>query len=206
MKTYIRSIQFLQKFSLGISLLILLILPLVIVFYPDSLSEQTTLRLYDLSHITVFFVMIIRPLADIFTRSTKIRPLVILRKGVGVLSASIVVSFILAKIIMDSSVYFGSLFTSEYWSFENLAILAHLGDLSAILLIVTSNNLSKRMLGAWWKRIQRLSYVYFYASSLYVLFIFHNYSVLLSMIIVTILTYVAYTKNKKRKALIIQTS
>jgi DMSO/TMAO reductase YedYZ heme-binding membrane subunit len=150
--------------------------------------------------------MIIRPLADIFTKSTKIRPLVILRKGVGVLSASIIVSFILAKIIIDPSGYFGSLITSQYWSFENLAVLAHLGDLSAIVLIVTSNNLSKRILGGWWKRIQRLSYIYFYASSLYVFFIFNDTVVLLSMILVTVLTYVAHIKNKKRKMLNPQTS
>jgi DMSO/TMAO reductase YedYZ heme-binding membrane subunit len=206
MKTYIRSIQLFQKISLGISVLIMLVLPLLIVFYPDSLSERATLRLYDISHIAVFLVMVIRPLADIFTKSTKIRPLVILRKGVGVLSASIIVSFLLAKIIVDPSGYFGSLFTEQYWSFENLAILAHLGDLSAIFLIITSNNLSKRILGAWWKRIQRLSYVYFYASSLYVLFIFSDTTVLLSMIIVTVLTYVAYVKNKKRRVLNPQTS
>lgn len=206
MKNYIHSIQLLQKFSLGVSLLILFILPLIIVFYPNSLSEQVTLRLYDISHITIFFVMIIRPLADIFTKSTKIRPLVILRKGIGVLSASIIVSFILAKVIVDPSGYFGSLFTSQYWSFENFAVLAHLGDLSAILLIVTSNNLSKKLLGLWWKRIQRLSYVYFYASSLYVFFIFNDYIVLLSMILVTALTYIAHIKNRKRKMLNTQTS
>lgn len=206
MKNYIRTIQFLQKFFLGVSFLIMLILPLVIVFYPESLSEQTTLRLYGMSHITIFFVMIIRPLADIFTKSTKIRPLVILRKGVGVLSASIIVSFILSKVIIDPSGYVGSLLTPEYWSFENLRILAHLGDLSAVLLVFTSNNLSKKLLGLWWKRVQRLSYVYFFASSLYVFFILDDTLVLLSMTIVTALTYIAYLKNKERKTLNIQTS
>ena len=201
MKTYIRTIQVIQKLALGISIAIMMILPLIIVFYPDMLSEQTTLRLYDISHIAVFLVMIVRPLADIFTRSTKIRPLVILRKGVGVLSASIVVSFILAKIIMDPAGYFQSIGTMQYWSFENLAILAHLGDISAILLIVTSNNLSKRILGAGWKIIQKLSYVYFYASSLYVFLVFNDNTVLLSMLIVTMLTCVAYIKNKERAAL-----
>lgn len=198
MKTYFKIIQFVQKFSLGFSILIMLILPIIIVFYPDSLSEKTTLRLYDLSHITVFFVMTIRPLADIFKKSTKIRPLVILRKGMGVLSASIVVSFIFAKIIMDASGYFGSIFTTHYWSFDNLAILAHLGDISAILLIITSNNFSKRILSSWWKKIQRLSYVYFYASSIYVFFMFDDITVLFSMLIVTTLTCIAYIKNNKK--------
>lgn len=205
MKNYIRSIKWLQQILLSVSLLIMLLLPLLIVFYPDCLSEQTTLLLYDVSHLTIFFVMIIRPLADIFTQSTKIRPLVILRKGVGVLSASIIISFILAKIIIDPSGYFASLFTAQYWSFDALALLAHLGDLSAILLVITSNNLSKRLLGAWWKRIQRLSYVYFYASSLYVYLMFDDTIILLSMIVVTTFTVIAFIKNRNRKLLRTQT-
>lgn len=205
MKNYIRSIKWLQQILLSVSLLIMLLLPLLIVFYPDCLSEQTTLLLYDVSHLTIFFVMIIRPLADIFTQYTKIRPLVILRKGVGVLSASIIISFILAKIIIDPSGYFASLFTAQYWSFDSLALLAHLGDLSAILLVITSNNLSKRLLGALWKRIQRLSYVYFYASSLYVYLMFDDTIILISMIVITTLTLTAFIKNRNRKLLMTQT-
>ncbi len=201
MKTYIQLIQFSQKFLLAISIITMMVLPLIVVFYPDVLSEEITLRLYDVSHVALFLVMIVRPLADIFAQPNKIRPLVILRKGAGVFSASIIVSFILAKIIMDASGYFGSIITAQYWSFENLAILAHLGDLSAILLIVTSNNLSKRILGSLWKKIQKLSYVYFYASSLYVFFTFEDNTMLISMLIVTLLTCVAYIKNEKKRAL-----
>jgi DMSO/TMAO reductase YedYZ heme-binding membrane subunit len=146
--------------------------------------------------------MIIRPLADIFMQTKIIRPLVILRKGVGVLSASVVVSFILAKIIIDPAGYFLDIFTLQYWSFENFALFAHLADISAILLIITSNNFSRRVLGAWWKKIQRLSYVYFYASSIYVLFVFDDYILLLAMLIVTLLTMIAYLKNQKRKNII----
>jgi len=199
MKKYLQTIKYAQSFFLGLSILIMLALPIIIVFFPQLLSEEITLDLYNISHITIFFVMVIRPLADIFTQTKFIRPLVILRKGVGVLSASVVVSFILAKIIIDPVDYFSSIATLKYWSFENLAIFAHLADISAILLIVTSNNFSKRILGNWWKNIQRLSYVYFYASSIYVLFIFDDYILLLAMFLVTLLTMLAYLKNQKRK-------
>jgi DMSO/TMAO reductase YedYZ heme-binding membrane subunit len=201
MKTYLQTIKYAQNFFLGISILIMLILPLIIVFKPELLSEKITLDLYNISHLTIFFVMIIRPLADIFIQTKIIRPLVILRKGVGVLSASIVVSFILAKIIIDPAGYFLDIFTLRYWSFENFALFAHLADISAILLIVTSNNFSKRILGTLWKKIQRLSYVYFYASSIYVLFVFDDYILLLAMFIVTLLTMIAYLKNQKRRSI-----
>ena len=199
MKTYLETIKIVQKLLLGISILIMLILPLIIVFKPDTLSDVTTLRLYDISHITVVFVMIIRPLADILRGITIIRPLVILRKGVGVLSASIVISFILAKIIMTGSTYFSSWFTVKYWSLENYALLAHLADLSAILLIITSNNLSKRLLGDFWKKIQKLAYIYFYASSLYVFLVSGNKIVMFSIVIVTIFTAIAFYKNQEKR-------
>jgi DMSO/TMAO reductase YedYZ heme-binding membrane subunit len=199
MKNYLKTIQHLQKFFLGISILIMVILPLIIVFFPQSLSNQATLRLYDISHFAVLLVMVVRPMADIFTQTNLIRPLVILRKGLGVLSASIVVSFILAKIMISPLGYFASIGTLKYWSFQNFAIFAHLADISAIFLIVTSNNFSKRILGnVSWKRIQRLSYVYFYASSIYVLFVFGNLTMLFSMFLVTFLTMVAYLVNQKR--------
>ncbi len=197
MKTYFATIKYAQSFFLIISVLMLLTLPNALVFLPNAFSENTILRLYDVSHIAVFFVMMIRPLADIFTKTKYLRPLVILRKGVGVLSAVIVVSFIFAKIITDPTAYFHSLTTAKYWSLTNLALIAHLADLSALILLVTSNNLSKRLLGDWWKRIQRLSYVYFYASSLYVFLSYNNYHLLISMILVTNVTVIAFILNRR---------
>ncbi len=202
MKTYLTTIKYLQTFFLGISIAIMLILPLILAFYPDGLSEETILQLYNISHVSVFFVMLIRPLADIFFNTKWIRPLVILRKGVGVLAASVVVSVIFSKLIMDPGGYLGAFATWDYWSLQNYALIAHLADISAILLIVTSNNLSKRLLGALWKKIQKLSYVFFYASSLYVYLTFGHVSLLFAMAIITFVTIVAYFKNKQRRALI----
>lgn len=201
MKTYIKLIQFTQKFLLILSIGVLLLLPIIIVFSSELISEQNTLFLYDLSHIVLFFVMIIRPLADIFSNISSIRPLVILRKGAGVFSASIILSFIFAKIIIAPNTYFHSLFTYSYWSLNNFALLAHLADISAIILIITSNNFSKRVLGYWWKKIQKLSYVYFYASASYVFFISNDTKMLISILLVTMFTMLAHIKNQKRQNL-----
>lgn len=202
MKTYLTTIKYLQTFFLGISIAIMLILPFILAFYPNGLSEETILQLYNVSHVSVFFVMLIRPLADIFFNTKWIRPLVILRKGVGVLAASVVVSVIFSKLIIDPASYLGAFATLNYWSLKNYALIAHLADISAILLIVTSNNLSKRLLGAFWKKIQKLSYVFFYASSLYVYLTFGHVSLLVAMAIITFVTILAYFKNKQRRALI----
>ncbi len=198
MKNYIKTIQIAQKFFLAISILIMLILPIILVFRPFLIPQNIVLYLYDISHIAVLFVMIIRPLADIFFNNNKIRPLVILRKGVGVFSASIIMSFIFAKIIVSPSEYFSSLITIQYWSPYKLSTLAHIADISAIILIITSNNFSKRIMGYWWKIVQKLSYPYFYASAIYVFMISQKYSMLISIFVVTLLTMIAFLKNRKR--------
>ncbi len=195
MKTYFAFIKELQTIMLALSLMILGTLPTALVLVPDWFTDATYLWLYGAAHLTLFLVMFVRPLADILRGVSWIRPLVILRKGFGVFSASIIVSFILAKVMADASGYFSSWLTPAYWSLQNLALLAHLADISAILLLVTSNNLSKQLLGKNWKRIQRLSYVYFYGSSLYVFFMLGETISLYYFIIITIVTSLAWLRN-----------
>ena len=195
MKTYFAIINYFQEATLALSIIILTTLPTVLVLMPTWITDTMYFWLYATAHFILFLVMLVRPLADILRGATWLRPLVILRKGFGVLSASIVVSFILAKIMIDASGYFSSFATAEYWSLANLALLAHLADISAILLLVTSNKLSKQVLGKNWKRIQRLSYVYFYASAIYVVFILGESHVMVYLIIVTIFTVLAWLRN-----------
>lgn len=194
MKYYILAIKQTQQLLLGIGILTLMVLPLLVLFRPDIVSPYTTL-LYDIAHATVFFVMLVRPLADIITGTTLIRPLVILRKGFGVVSASIVVSFLLAKVLVDPIGFALSVASPSYWSLENYALIAHLADITAVILLVTSNNFSKRVMGAWWKRVQRLSYVFFYASAFYVFASYGSVLVFFYMVIITIVTLTAFIAN-----------
>lgn len=196
MKIYFQIIRTLQTTMLAIGIFTLVALPLYIALSVSGLTGTVSNTLYSIAHATLFFVMIIRPLADLFTNTKWIRPLVQLRKGAGVISASIVVSFLLSKIIMSPAGYFSSLLTSEYWSIHNLNLLAHLADITGVLLLVTSNNFSKRVLGANWKRLQRLSYVFFFASGIYVFSHYDDLLVLNYMFIVAILTTWAFIKKR----------
>ncbi len=193
MKTYLYVIKRTQLALLGISIGILMVLPGILVLYPEIPNYKI---LYAAAHVSLFLVMIVRPLADLLPRIRFVRPLVILRKGMGVFSASIIVSFLLTKLIMDPLGYLAGFATAEYWSLENLALLIHLADISAILLLITSNNLSKRLLGSNWKRLQRLSYVYFYGSALYVFFILEDNLALMYMSIVTALSILAFLRKR----------
>jgi len=199
MKTYFKIIKYLQESLLAIAILIMMILPLILVFNKDNIGSSAISNLYSVSDVFLFFVMMIRPMADIFTKAKWLRPLVILRKSTGVMSASIIVSFILAKLMVDPSGYLGGILTLKYWSMTNYALLAHLADISAVVLIVTSNNLSKDIFGSWWKKIQKLAYVYFYGSILYVYLSYGSPVLLIMLIIVTAVTILAFVKNKKRE-------
>ena len=198
MKTYFKIIKYLQETLLGISIMTMMVLPILIVFYPKLITSDVNANLYSVAHVFLLFVMLIRPLSDIFNKVKWLRPLVILRKGTGVMSASIIVSFILAKLMIDPSGYLASFSTYKYWSLVNYALFAHLADISAVILIITSNNLSKRILGSRWKKIQQLSYIYFYASVSYLYFSYGDINYLYAIIIVTMITYIASVRNKKR--------
>ncbi|HEU4677259.1 MAG TPA: hypothetical protein VFS75_00905 [Candidatus Paceibacterota bacterium] len=196
MKTYFAFIRITQEALLAVSVAMLATLPTVLAFNPDLFTDASMAFLYAVAHTALFFVMMIRPLSDLFPSVPYLRPLVILRKGAGVLSASVIVSFLLAKVIVDPSGYLSSIGTGAYWSLHNLALFAHLGDLSAVVLLATSNALSKRVLGKNWKRVQRLSYVYFYASALYVTLMLHTTYVLVYVVFVTLATVFALLKNR----------
>jgi DMSO/TMAO reductase YedYZ heme-binding membrane subunit len=76
-------------------------------------------------------------------------------------------------------------------------LIGRLSELTALILLLTSNNFSQKFLGSWWKRIQRLSYVYFITGGIMAaqLFPFKVYPL---MLIVGILYFIAFLKNRKR--------
>jgi DMSO/TMAO reductase YedYZ heme-binding membrane subunit len=157
--------------------------------------------LYGISFGAVFLLMCIRPLADIFSSQLWIRRLVLLRKGLGILSASIIVGFMIDAIIAPQSVYLASLFTADYYSLEKFRFFAHVGDITGFILLITSNTWAQKLLRTNWKRIQRLSYVYFYAGGIYETFAVDSTFALYAMLIVTNLTILAWLAKLLRKHL-----
>lgn len=115
--------------------------------------------LFSISWLCVVFVMMIRPLADIFPKLVIFRRLVVLRKWLGIVSASIIVSILLAKWIQNPFT-FTAFFTLSAWTLWYW-LIARLSEITAIILLLTSNTFSQKVLGVWWKRIQKTSYIYF---------------------------------------------
>jgi DMSO/TMAO reductase YedYZ heme-binding membrane subunit len=188
----------LQEVLIGISLAFLIALPFSSLLFADGLPYEYQGWLFTLSFFAVFLVMIVRPLADILTWNW-LRSLVILRKGLGILSASIIASFALGKIFDPASTYLTTMFSLKFFSFANYAFFAHVGDLTGFILLLTSNTFSQRLLKRNWKRVQRLSYAYFYAGGIYEAFALGSIFALVAMIIVTVLTVSAWWIKRYRR-------
>ncbi|MDD5084263.1 MAG: hypothetical protein PHT88_05055 [Candidatus Moranbacteria bacterium] len=188
----------LQKGIIGISLLLLAGIPAASSFF--DMSFEVRGWLYIFSFVAVFLLMLVRPLADIFTEQLWVRRLVILRKGFGIFSASIIVGFMIASIIAPQSVYLASFFTAHFWSFGNYVAFAHIGDITGLILLITSNTFSQRILKLNWKRIQRLSYVYFYAGGIYEAFALNSTFALYAILVVTNITVLAWAVKLWRKS------
>jgi DMSO/TMAO reductase YedYZ heme-binding membrane subunit len=189
-----KPLNIVQNIFLGASLGMLVVLPLWFAFGSENLVIQNLL--YQISFGSVFFVMLIRPLADIFYKQRWLRRLVILRKGVGIFSASIIVGFMIGRVISPDIAYLASMFTKRYWSLEGGLLFAHLGDITGLILLLISNNMSMVLLKKNWKRIQKLAYVYFYTGAIYEMYVIDAFFPLVAMVIVTLAVGIAFFVNR----------
>lgn len=204
-KAYFEFIRILQEILLFIGVAILIVLPVLLAYFSNYLPKDTYSVLFWLSLATVSFVMAIRPLADLYPNIPWLRPLVILRKGFGVFSASIIVAIMCSRVLSDGLVvYLADFVRPEHWSVVSGAVLAPLGDISALILLITSNKYSKRVLKGNWKRIQKLAYLYFYAGALYEYILLDSLFALVSAITITVLVVAAflYKRVTPRTALV----
>ncbi len=183
-------IDYIQTVLIGTGFALLFCLPALSLFFDIGYGAKE--RLFIISFVAAFLLMIIRPLSDIFDEQRWLKKLIVLRKGLGILSASIIVGFMLQSIIAPGSVYLTSLFSARYYSLTSYALFAHIGDISGLILLLTSNRWSQRLLKGNWKRIQRLSYAYFYAGGLYEALYLESSFALFALVVVTGLVLFAW--------------
>lgn len=196
MKRLLTFIGYLQTLLIGISLSLLVILPIVYAYIVPLVPKTLYTLLFQISFALVTVLMVLRPLADIFNTLPWLRMLVLLRKGLGTLSASIVVGLLLSKVLVHGIGYFAGYLSTSRWGLDGYTLFATLGDLSAIPLLLTSNVFSKRVLGSSWYVLQKLSYVYFYAGGLYEYLALGQKSALGAMLFVAFITATAFIKKR----------
>jgi len=149
--------------------------------------------LYIISWYAVVFVMAIRPLADIFPKHKIFRQLCVLRKAFWILSAMIIVTLLFDKWIWNTNSFI-AFFSFSAWSWW-YPLIARLSELTALILLFTSNNFSVKKLWRNWKRIQRTSYIYLITWWILAMRYGDDYGVMISMIAVLLLYPILFMKK-----------
>ncbi len=186
-----------QKLLIWTGIFLLVAIPVSSLFF--KMPAAWTGVLFSTSFAAVFILMMIRPLGDILNDWMFLKRIIVLRKGLGILSASIIVGSMLARVIAPGSTYLTFFFSMHFFSLTNYALFSNLGDLSGLILLITSNQFSQKLLKKNWKRIQRLSYVYFYSGALYEGLFLENSFALYALMVVTNLVVIAWAIKIWRK-------
>ncbi len=160
--------------------------------------------MYIIPWYSVVFVMMIRPLADLFPKVKILRQLCLLRRGFWIMSAMFI-SVLLVDQWISNPNSFLAIFTLQGWT-GWYPLMARLSEVTAIILLLTSNNISQKILWKNWKRIQRTSYIYFIAGWIVALRYWDDYGIELTMYLVSGLFLLAlwkniYKKHKKKKVI-----
>lgn len=160
-----KHIQFFSKYLIYATLTILPVLwasSIYFEFFYTSIAVINTSfisLMYYVAWFSLLFVMVIRPLAELFPEYKILRQLIFLRKAFGILSATIIVcNLVWTAVVQDG--FLSNYFSLPKWSLW-YPIVARISEWTAIILLATSNIYLMKKLWKNWKKIQRLSYIYF---------------------------------------------
>ncbi|MBU0727823.1 hypothetical protein KKA95_04015 [Patescibacteria group bacterium] len=116
-------------------------------------------------------VMLIRPLADIFADFGILKTLVLLRKEFGIFSGLLIFIHSYDFFAKKGQNIFIEMFNSKYWSFDDIFLWGILGFIITIILLITSNKISIKILKKHWKTVQRSAYLLFFFSAVHIVLV-----------------------------------
>lgn len=152
--------------------------------------------LWDVSWYAVTLLLLMRPLGDLLPRLTWLRRSLVLRQGLGILSSAVVVTNLALTLANDPL----ALLHQYAWDPGNPSTLGHIAEVTGLVLLITSNAFSQRLLGKWWKRIQRFAYLYFFSAGVYLVYLGKT-GAAVSMVLVAAVWLVAYVRNRHKTRL-----
>ncbi|HCW32734.1 MAG: hypothetical protein UT55_C0030G0004 [Candidatus Peregrinibacteria bacterium GW2011_GWE2_39_6] len=113
-------------------------------------------------------VMLIRPLADIFTEIKLLRSLVLLRREFGIFSALMLLGHFWGFSAAQNLSVFKVAGDGQYWNFNTYLAWGLLGLSFSLPVLLTSNKFSMILLKRGWKWVQKLSYLFFLCGGIHV--------------------------------------
>lgn len=129
---------------------------IIIFFKPEYYSE-----IWSLWWILLLFIVFIRPFSDILPKLKILKKLVILRKEIWILSWVFIALHWIWFFLNSRIPVLQWLFSPVYYNITNLFGWWMIWMYIWIILTITSNVFSMKILGKNWKKLQRLTYLFF---------------------------------------------
>ncbi len=158
-------------------------------FAPEILNYWMQNILWEIALIAACFTLVIRPIYE-FIPHPIIEKMLIWRKGIGLISSSIVIGFWISRNIVPLDLdHFLSYFSARNWTFENLKLIARASEITGFILFFASNKWLVENFNTLWRWMQKTAYIYFLAGGFYVYLVAEkNYALVLLTIFFVIYT------------------
>ncbi|MEF2175357.1 MAG: ferric reductase-like transmembrane domain-containing protein [Candidatus Absconditabacteria bacterium] len=182
--------KIMNKILIGISLL-----GLLVIIFPS------TYRWFGRIARWVFVaIMYSRPIRDLLPKYKILNKIVSVRKGLGVVCGNFALAHGIGYFIfIESSIF--DIFTSlDYWNPTSMLGAGILATLFIIPPLITSNNISIKILKRNWKIVQQLSYPAFILTGVHIYLVRHEPLALVVITIYIIIFILAFRKQKGKLA------
>ncbi len=148
-------------------LIFLSIIPMAGIFiFPESFRS-----LGEISWQILLFILFIRPLSEIFTDLKIFRGLMPLRKELGILCGSFAVAHSIGYFLNGNITLPSGFLDSEIWNISDYYFWGMIGFIIALILTLTSNIFSIKILKRYWKKLHRLTYIFFFVIIIHIVLI-----------------------------------
>lgn len=173
-------------------LLILNVIWLIVLF-----DVKTFTLLWDLSWYLLLIIVYSRPLSNIFNKLIFLKRIVSIRKELWILCATLWIAHVIWYFLNLNNLWL--IFNSFYWRPDNAFGYWIYAFIISIPLLLTSNIYSMKLLGKNWKRLQRLTYLFFIFIAIHIMLIKPEDSTWpkVAVIVWLILWVIAFIKQKK---------
>lgn len=191
-----KKIKYIKCFLLGLNL----------IWFYIFIKPELYIEYWDFAWKLLILVLFIRPLSDLFTKYKFLKYWVSLRKELWILSWVFAITHVIWYLLynnIDVSILFSWIFWSPIWYlwWWMYALIM------TIILVITSNNYSMKLLKRKWKTIQRLSYLMFIFTAVHIAMIndWEEFLSTLSIVIVYIIIYTwAFLYKKQNKTILLK--
>ena len=122
---------------------------------------------WEIAMYAATFTLIIRPIYDFFPGSDVLRALLKWRKGIGLISSGIVISFWLSRNVSLTDITpLLNYFSATKWNFTVENVLERTTEITALTLFLISNKWMVLHFNKLWRQLQKLAYVYFLSAAI----------------------------------------